>query len=73
MTSELPNMDIGRVLRQITVDTDGNQPPLLALTGTASRAPLKNMLIELSVDRTDPSRQAYRYLHQRRVVWRSGQ
>jgi ATP-dependent DNA helicase RecQ len=47
-------LDIGRVMRHLTSDTEGVPPPLLALTGTASRPVLKDMLIELSVDRADP-------------------
>jgi ATP-dependent DNA helicase RecQ len=47
-------LDIGRVLRHVTADPTGAAPPLLALTGTASRSVLKDMLIELSVDRADP-------------------
>jgi ATP-dependent DNA helicase RecQ len=47
-------LDIGRVLRHVTSDEAGLPPPLLALTGTASRAVLKDMMIELSVDRADP-------------------
>jgi ATP-dependent DNA helicase RecQ len=48
-------LDIGRVLRDVCADPTGRPPPLLALTGTASRAVLKDMLIELSVDRGDPA------------------
>jgi ATP-dependent DNA helicase RecQ len=47
-------LDIGRVLRHVAADVEGLSPPLLALTGTASRAVLKDMLIELGVDRADP-------------------
>lgn len=48
-------LDIGRVLRWTAADTRGSAPPLLALTGTASRAVLRDMLIELDIDRSDPA------------------
>lgn len=47
-------LDLGRVLRHVATDEEGTTPPLLALTGTASRAVLKDMLIELGVDRSNP-------------------
>lgn len=48
-------LDIGRVLRHVTTDTRGRPPGLAALTGTASRAVLRDMLIELGIDRSDPA------------------
>lgn len=47
-------LDIGRVLREASADVAGNAPPILALTGTASRSVLRDMLIELDIDRSDP-------------------
>lgn len=47
-------LDIGRVLKDVAADLDGDAPPILALTGTASRSVLRDMLIELDVDRSDP-------------------
>lgn len=38
-------------LRRFGVDKEGLPPPLLALTGTASRAVLRDMLVELGIDR----------------------
>lgn len=38
-------------LRRFGVDKKGSPPPLLALTGTASRAVLRDMLVELGIDR----------------------
>ena len=39
-------------LREICRDISGIAPPMLALTGTASRAVLKDMMIELGIDRS---------------------
>lgn len=47
-------LDIGRVLRDVASDTRGIAPPLLALTGTASRSVLRDLMIELDIDRSDP-------------------
>jgi ATP-dependent DNA helicase RecQ len=47
-------LDIGRVLREVASDTRGSPPPLLALTGTASRSVLRDLMIELDIDRSDP-------------------
>jgi ATP-dependent DNA helicase RecQ len=47
-------LDIGRVLRDASADTRGVPPPLLALTGTASRSVLRDLMIELEIDRSDP-------------------
>lgn len=46
-------LDLGRVLRQVGEDAAGEPPPLVALTGTASRAVLKDLLAELGIDRRD--------------------
>ena len=40
-------------LRKFGKDLEGNPPPLLALTGTASRAVLRDMLADLGIDRSD--------------------
>ncbi len=48
-------LDLGRVLRSVSSDSSGSAPPILALTGTASRVVLRDMLIELSIDRADPA------------------
>ena len=44
-------LSVGRNLRLHARDGDDNAPPLLALTGTASRAVLRDMLVGLDVDR----------------------
>jgi ATP-dependent DNA helicase RecQ len=44
---------VGRVLRDVCRDQRGTPPPLLALTGTASRAVLRDVLIELGISRSD--------------------
>ena len=43
-------LNIGKVVRTICRDAAGSTPPLLALTGTASRAVLKDVLFELGVE-----------------------
>ena len=40
-------------LRMLAVDSSGEPPPLLALTGTASRAVLRDMLSDLEIDTSD--------------------
>ena len=47
-------LGIGRALRDVGTDLQGEPPPVLALTGTASRSVLRDMLIELEIDRSDP-------------------
>lgn len=47
-------LDLGRVLRGVASDVRGVAPPLLALTGTASRSVLRDLMIELDLDRSDP-------------------
>ena len=42
---------LGRVLRDVCRDTTGTPPPLVALTGTASRAVLRDVLLELGIER----------------------
>ena len=40
-------------LRRFAADSSGGPPPLLALTGTASRAVLRDMLSDLGIDKSD--------------------
>jgi ATP-dependent DNA helicase RecQ len=47
-------LEIGKVLERWVIDADGTDAPLLALTGTASRSVLRDALVELDVDRSDP-------------------
>ncbi len=42
-------------LRKFAADSRGSAPPLLALTGTASRAVLRDMLTDLEIDTSDSS------------------
>lgn len=42
-------LTLGKALREVCKDTNGNSPPLLALTGTASRAVLKDVLTQLAM------------------------
>ena len=45
-------LNLGRLLKQLTrTTTDPDGPPVLALTGTASRAVLRDVLIELGIER----------------------
>ena len=46
-------LNLANNLRKLAMDPDGNPPPLLALTGTASRAVLRDMLSDLGIDSTD--------------------
>jgi ATP-dependent DNA helicase RecQ len=48
-------LNLGPVLRRVCAAPDGSAPPILALTGTASRAVLRDVLIELDLDRSDPN------------------
>lgn len=48
-------LNLGPTLRKLCRAADGTAPPMLALTGTASRAVLRDVLIELDLDRSDPS------------------
>ncbi len=47
-------LSLGRVLRTLCVDSMGVPPVIPGLTGTASRAVLRDALVELDVDRSDP-------------------
>ncbi len=42
-------LTLGKVLREVCKDESGSPPPLVALTGTASRAVLKDVLIQLEI------------------------
>ena len=42
-------LTLGKVLREVCKDTFNSSPPLLALTGTASRAVLKDVLTQLAI------------------------
>ena len=44
-------LHLGKNLRRFGSDQSGTPPPILALTGTASRAVLSDMLIDLEIDR----------------------
>ena len=46
-------LNLGRNLRRFCRARDDSPPPLLALTGTASRAVLRDVLTELEIDRGD--------------------
>lgn len=43
-------LNLAQTLRTVGSDRDGTPPPITALTGTASRAVLRDMLTELSID-----------------------
>lgn len=45
-------LNLGRVLRSVCKDARGRAAPVLALTGTASRAVLRDVLVELEIDRS---------------------
>ena len=47
-------LNLANNLRRLCEDPEGTPPPLLALTGTASRAVLRDMLADLGVDRKRP-------------------
>ena len=44
-------LTLGKVLREVCRDASGSSPTLLALTGTASRAVLKDVLTQLDISR----------------------
>jgi ATP-dependent DNA helicase RecQ len=44
-------LNLGQTLREVCKDLYGAPPPILALTGTASRAVLRDVLIELGIER----------------------
>ena len=48
-------LNLANNLRQFAADSTDNPPPLLALTGTASRAVLRDMLTDLGIDQSDDS------------------
>ncbi len=52
-------LTLGRVLREVCRDALASPPPLLALTGTASRAVLKDVLAQLDIS-TDSERSVIR-------------
>jgi len=45
-------LHMGRLLRTLCADAAGQPAPVLALTGTASRAVLRDVLIELNIDQS---------------------
>lgn len=45
---------MGRTLRELCADATGTPPVIPGLTGTASRSVLRDALVELEVDRSDP-------------------
>ena len=45
-------LKLGDNLRRFGTGQDGSSPPLLALTGTASRAVLRDMIVDLNIDQT---------------------
>lgn len=47
-------LGLAHALRDIGRDRGNVPPPVLALTGTASRSVLRDMLVELEIDRSDP-------------------
>jgi ATP-dependent DNA helicase RecQ len=47
-------LNLGPLLRRLCKAPDGTAPPILGLTGTASRAVLRDVQIELDLDRADP-------------------
>jgi ATP-dependent DNA helicase RecQ len=47
-------LGLARALRDTGRDDHGVPPPVLALTGTASRSVLRDMMVELEIDRSDP-------------------
>ncbi len=44
-------LNLANNLRRLGADGESNPPPLLALTGTASRAVLRDMLLDLGIDK----------------------
>lgn len=47
-------LDLGPTLRAVCRTGSGEAPPILALTGTASRSVLRDVMIELDLDQSDP-------------------
>lgn len=48
-------LNVGRTLRHYGQDSQGSPPPILALTGTASRAVLKDVLNDLDITQESPN------------------
>jgi ATP-dependent DNA helicase RecQ len=48
-------LGLGRTLREYCQDRAGTPPPVLALTGTASRAVLKDVLFQLGIEEKTPN------------------
>ena len=48
-------LGLGRTLREHCQDREGSPPPILALTGTASRAVLKDVLFQLGIEEKEPN------------------
>lgn len=48
-------LGIGRVIRELAKDSFGSPPPLVALTGTASRAVLRDVLFQLGIREQSPN------------------
>ena len=48
-------LNLGSVLRSACMDPHRNPPPLLALTGTASRAVLRDVLFQLGIEERSPN------------------
>jgi ATP-dependent DNA helicase RecQ len=46
-------LNLGRNLRAFGKDRNGHPPPMIALTGTASRSVLRDVLTELDIDRSN--------------------
>lgn len=46
-------LNLARNIREFGKDTEGSPPPILALTGTASRAVLRDLLTDLNIDRSN--------------------
>src|SRR5690606_31317002 len=47
-------LSLGQTLRETAKDDTGSAPPIIALTGTASRPVLADVLTALDIDRSDP-------------------
>ena len=48
-------LNIGSLVRRLCADSTGTPPPLLALTGTASRAVLRDVLFQLGIEERSPN------------------
>ena len=47
-------LNLGPLIRRLCRSSTGESPPILGLTGTASRSVLRDVLIELDLDQSDP-------------------